>query len=216
MEPLPRFFPVERAVALSDGVFAVVITILVLGIEVPSDVVLDAASMALQREKLLHQLLIYGVAFCLIAMYWSQHSILFDRLRLMDRSMAVLNLLFLLPVTLLPFVTQLMGSIRHDWRVVLVFAATNMFAALMGELQWALVVARPDTHKDEKTPRLARRIRWGTRFFAAVLTAGVLVSLLDVKAGILIILLMPFIYFFNLFRDPLGSRARPESRTPGN
>jgi uncharacterized membrane protein len=216
MEPLPRFFPVERAVALSDGVFAVVITILVLGIEVPSGIVLDSAAVALQREKLLHQLLIYGVAFCLVAMYWSQHGILFDRLRLMDRGMVVLNLLFLLPVTLLPFVTQLMGSIRHDWKVVLVFAATNLFAALMAELQWALVAARPETHKDENTPGLVRRMRWGTRFFAAVLTTGVLVSLLDVKAGILIILLMPFIYFFNLFRDPLGSCASSQSRDQGD
>jgi uncharacterized membrane protein len=121
-----------------------------------------------------------------------------------------------LPVTLLPFVTQLMGSIRHDWRVVLVFAAANLFAALMVELQWALVAARPETHKDENRPRLAQRIRWGTRFFAAVLTTGVLVSLLDFKVGILIILLMPFIYFLNFFRDPLGSRARPQSQDRGD
>jgi uncharacterized membrane protein len=68
MEPLPRYFPLERVIAFNDGVFAVVITILVLGIEVPSDVALDPSAIALAREKLLHQLLVYVVAFGLIAM----------------------------------------------------------------------------------------------------------------------------------------------------
>lgn len=216
MDPLPRFFPMERVIAFSDGVFAVVITILVLGIEVPSDVTLDAVATALQREKFLHQLLVYAVAFCLIAMYWTQHTLLYAGLRRMDRELAVLNLLFLLPVTLIPFVTQLMGARRHDWRVVLVFAITNLFTAFVFERQWHHVAAQPEMHKDEQTARLARRIRWGARFYGLVLLAGVLVSLLDVKAGILIILVMPFVYFFNLCRDPLGSHLKSPSGDQGD
>ncbi len=107
MEPLPRYFPLERVIAFSDGVFAVVITILVLGIEVPSDVALDAAAIALEREKFLHQVLVYAVAFWLIAMYWTHHSLLYAGLQRVDRRLVVLNLLFLLPVTLLPFVSQI-------------------------------------------------------------------------------------------------------------
>jgi uncharacterized membrane protein len=72
MKPLPRFFPLERTITFSDGVFAVVITILVLGIEVPEDVALDPASIAPLREKFLHQILVYGVAFCLVAMWDAQ------------------------------------------------------------------------------------------------------------------------------------------------
>jgi uncharacterized membrane protein len=216
IEPLPRFFPLERVIAFSDGVFAIVLTILVLGIEVPSDVALDAAAMALQRETFLHQLLVYGVAFCLIAMYWVQHSLLFAGLRQMDRVLAVLNLLLLLPVTLLPFVTQLMGARRDDWRGVLVFAVTNLFAAFLFERLWNHVAAQPETHKDQKTALLARRVRWGTRFFGVVLIAGVLVSRLDVQAGILIILVMPFVYFLNLLRDPLGSDTKAPSRGEGD
>jgi uncharacterized membrane protein len=90
MEPLPRFFPLERMVAFSDGVFAVVITILVLGIEVPSEGALDPTAMALAHEKFLHQLLAYVVAFGLIAMYWTQHSLLFAGLRRVDRGLVVL------------------------------------------------------------------------------------------------------------------------------
>lgn len=209
MEPLPRFFPLDRLIAFSDGVFAVVITLLVLGIDVPTNAVLDAAGIAAEREKLAHQLLIYGVCFSVIALYWTQHSLLYARLKRMERGLAVLNLLFLLPVTLLPFVTQLMGTMRNDWRSVLVFAIANSFAVLMVQWQWGHVAARPETHKDPHTPMLARRIKWGSRFFSAVLIGGVVVSMIDVKAGTAIILIMPFVYFFNFSRDLLGSRSHP-------
>lgn len=208
MEPLPRFFPLDRLIAFSDGVFAVVITLLVLGIDVPSTAVLDGTSLAAERQKFLHQLLVYALAFCVIAMYWAQHSLLYARLQRMERGLAVLNLLFLLPVTLLPFVTQLMGTMRDDWKSVLVFALVNSFAALVLERQWAHVAARPETHKDPNTPMLARRLRWGTRLFGVVLTCGVLVSLIDVKAGTAIILIMPFVFFFNFSRDLLAARSQ--------
>ena len=211
LEPLPRFFPLERAITFSDGVFAVVITILVLGIEVPSDIALDAAEIAVQREKFLHQVLVYGVAFWLVAMYWSQHSLLFAGLRRMDRPLVVLNLLFLLPVTLLPFVTQLMGTIRDDWRIVLVFAMTNLFGAWVLGRQWSHVAARPETHKDSHTARLSLRMRWGVRFFGLVLIAAVLISLLDVKTGIFVILVMPFVFFVNFMR--LGKQPSSDSES---
>jgi|GEM_PF-626481 len=200
MEPLPRFFPLDRAVAFSDAVFAVVITILVLGIEVPGDVALDPAAIAMAREKLLHQMLVYVVSFALIAMYWVQHGLLFAGLRQVDRRLVVLNLWFLLPVTLLPFVTQLMGARRDDWTSVLVFAVTNLVAAWLLGRQWTHVLALPETHKGPKTARLARRSVRATRFFALVLIAGTLVSLLDVRAGTAVILIMPLMFFVNFIR----------------
>jgi len=181
-----------------------VITILVLGIEVPTDVALDASAIALEREKHLHQLLVYVVAFGLIAMYWTQHSLLFAGLRRVDRRLVVLNLLFLLPITLLPFVSQLMGTRRDDWRSVLVFAGTNIVAAALLERQWRHILALPETHKDPRTSRLARRLLWASRFFTLVLFSGVLVSLLDVKAGIAVILVMPLLFFINFVRVGKG------------
>lgn len=210
MEPLPRYFPLERVITFSDGVFAVVITILVLGIEVPSDLALDPTAIALEREKFLHQLLVYVLAFGLIAMYWTQHSLLFAGLQRVDRRLVVLNLLFLLPVTLLPFVSQLMGTRRDDWRSVLVFAGTNFVAAWLVQRQWAHVLALPATHKGPETSRLARRLVWATRFYALVLLVGVLISLLDVRAGIAIILVMPLLFFMNFVR--IGKR--PPSGDP--
>lgn len=211
MEPLPRFFPRERALPFTDGVFAIVITILVLGIEVPSDVTLDAAATALEREKLLHQLLVYFLAFWLTALYWTQHGLLFAGLGRLDRGLVVLNLMFLFPITLLPFVTQVMGTRPNDWRSVLVFGVTNLLAVALVERQWKHVLRMPETHKDAKTASLGRRLVWGARFFGLVVIAGVLVSLLDVKAGIVVILIVPLVFFVNFIRmgkpSPSGAPA---------
>ncbi len=205
MEPLPRFFPLERLVAFSDGVFAIVITILVLGIEVPEDIARDPAAVAEVRDKLFHQVLVYVVSFGLTGMYWTQHGMLFAGLKRVDRRLVVLNLLFLLPVTLLPFVTQLTGTRRDDWRSVLVFAGVNLAAAWLVQAQWRHVLALPETHKGPETARVAHRIVRATWSFALILVAGVLVSLVDVKAGTLTILTMPVLFFANfahLRKDP--------------
>ena len=207
MEPLPRFVPLDRMVAFSDGVFAVVITLLVLGIEVPSEAVLSGPGFAVAREKLLHQLLIYFVAFWLVGMYWSQQSLFTSGLKQIDRGTFVLNLLLLLPITLLPFVTQLMGEMRTDWRAVLNFALTNVFATLVIERMWSRIASLPETQKGPQTATLAARMRVEVRAHAAVMVVGVLVALLDVRVGTFVFILIPFAHFYNFLRDPFRSRA---------
>ena len=148
VEPLPRFVPLDRMLAFSDGVFAVVITLLVLGIEIPSDAVLTGSALVMEREKILHQLFIYFVAFWLVGMYWSQQSLFTSGLKQIDRGTFVLNLLLLLPITLLPFVTQFMGTMRADWRAVLLFALVNVFATLVLVSMWSRIAALPEISQE--------------------------------------------------------------------
>jgi uncharacterized membrane protein len=207
MEPLPRFVPLDRMVAFSDGVFAVVITLLVLGIEIPSDAVLTGSALVMEREKILHQLFIYFVAFWLVGMYWSQQSLFTSGLTQIDRGTFVLNLLLLLPITLLPFVTQLMGTLRGDWKVVLYFALTNVLATFVIERMWSRIASLPETQKGPQTATLAARMRVEVRAHAAVMVVGVLVALLDVRVGTFVFILIPFAHFYNFLRDPFRSRA---------
>jgi uncharacterized membrane protein len=193
-------------VAFSDGVFAVVITLLVLGIEIPSDAVLTGPGLAVAREKLLHQLLIYFVTFWLVGMYWSQQSLFTSGLKQIDRGTFVLNLLLLLPITLLPFVTQLMGTMRGDWRAVLYFALTNVLATFVIERMWSRIASLPETQKGPQTATLAARMRVEVRAHAAVMVVGVLVALLDVRVGTFVFIVIPFAHFYNFLRDPFRSR----------
>jgi uncharacterized membrane protein len=205
LTPLPRFFPLDRTVALSDAVFAVVMTLLVLGIEVPESGELTGPAVG---EKLGHQLLVYFVSFWIVAMFWAQHSLVFGRLKRMDRGMLVLNLMFLLPVTLLPFVTQLMGTRQDDWIAVLVFAVTNLFAVFVFLRLWKRVSEDPEISGGPQMASLAARIKLGTWFYIAALFIGVLVALVNVRLGILCFVLPPIAHFYNYFRTAdLGTSA---------
>lgn len=214
MAELPRFVPRDRIIAFSDGVFAVVITILVLAIEVPADTFPTGAALISERSELGHQILIYVVAFWYIGMYWSQHALLFGSVKHVDRPLVVLNLLVLLPVTLLPFVTQLMGAHRADWRGVAAFAITNLFTALPFAYMWKRVSTRAHLHLSPATVSLARRARRRIPYLLAVLGVAVLLAVVDVRAGTGLLLLLPAIHFYNHVREPAAETEADDTDGP--
>lgn len=95
-----------RVVNLSDAVFAIAITVLVLTIEVP-DVAPGELAGALRQE--LPQLAAYALAFALVASQWYLHHKLCSRLATMERGFVLLNLVYLGLVALVPLPTGVFG-----------------------------------------------------------------------------------------------------------
>jgi uncharacterized membrane protein len=102
----------NRLEAFSDGVIAVAVTLLVIDIHVPAST---------PGHTLAHQLLhqwpsyaAYATSFISIGIVWINHHAMISRLREADHMILVLNLLLLMSIGLLPFVTALMASyLRH-------------------------------------------------------------------------------------------------------
>ena len=126
----------DRINALSDGVIAVVITLLVLGIEVPKDHQFSTEGFFSFLKKIEYQLVVYAISFALVGTYWLQHNAMFHFLRHGTRMLIWLNLLFLFLVTLVPFVTDLIGTYRYEPLVMIIFAAVNMACSLSLVLLW--------------------------------------------------------------------------------
>ncbi len=104
-----RAFDYARTVALSDGVFAIALTLLVLNITVP----LLAPS---QHGKLGAGLLdrqgefeSYALSFAVIALMWVRHHALFRVLIRIDTTVTFLNLAYLGSVAFLPYPTRVLG-----------------------------------------------------------------------------------------------------------
>ena len=96
-----------RLETFSDGVFAIVITLLVLDIKVPE---VDYNHLGSALIALTPKFISYLLSFSLIGLYWLGHHFYFEKIKKVDGSFLWLNILFLLLVSVLPFPTALLGK----------------------------------------------------------------------------------------------------------
>jgi NAD(P)-dependent dehydrogenase (short-subunit alcohol dehydrogenase family) len=96
----------SRLETFSDGVLAIVITLLVLGIEVPP----SSASLGHDLLALWPSYLAYGVSFLLIGAIWVNHHAMFRHIVRADGTLLVLNLLHLMVVAFMPFSTAVLAQ----------------------------------------------------------------------------------------------------------
>ena len=99
-----------RLETFSDGVFAIAITLLVLGIGVPvSSTPLGPALLAIWPSYLA-----YAVSFVVIGAIWINHHAMFRRIVRSDEALLLLNLMALMFVAFLPFPTAVLARAFHD------------------------------------------------------------------------------------------------------
>jgi uncharacterized membrane protein len=114
MRPSRRIFrtgalPTGRIEAFSDGVLAVVITLLVLDVKLPAGLTTDAALWA-AIIRIAPVLAAWVVSFAFVLTFWVSHHYFFASLKHTDRGVLWLNGVFLLTITLIPFPTGLVGQ----------------------------------------------------------------------------------------------------------
>ena len=97
---------IGRVEAFSDGVIAIIITIMVLELKVPHGA--DPALLI----GLWPTLLSYGLSFLVIAVYWVNHHSLLDQAKRATARVLWCNLVWLFCLSLIPFATAYMGENR--------------------------------------------------------------------------------------------------------
>jgi uncharacterized membrane protein len=128
----------DRIVNLSDGVFAIAITLLVLDIRVP-----DIPESMVAKElpaaliSLWPKYLGYFLSFVGIAVFWTIHHSIFRPIRSYDRTLLYLNFLFLMVVAFVPFPTSLLGEYGDHQLPVAIYAATlGVGRLLLTAIHW--------------------------------------------------------------------------------
>lgn len=101
-----RLLPKGRLEAFSDGVFAIVITLLVLELKVPE----DGANLWHELSREWPAYLGYFISFAFICGSWIVHSNMTRVIKSADAVLMRLNLLLLLAVSFLPFTTSLIAT----------------------------------------------------------------------------------------------------------
>ncbi|MEO8763252.1 MAG: TMEM175 family protein [Ginsengibacter sp.] len=108
---LDKFHRNERVVFLSDGVFAIVLTLLVLELRVPQlDGDISATTLWHTVLAMKHNFLSFLLSFMFISSLWFTHNQLFKLFEKVDNVILWLNNLLLLMVCIIPFPTALIGQ----------------------------------------------------------------------------------------------------------
>jgi uncharacterized membrane protein len=118
----------NRLEAFSDGVIAIVITLLVLEIRVPE--VTSGRELRPALVHLLPKLAAYVISFLVLAVWWVSHHHLIEQVKTVDRGVLWLNNLFLLALAFIPFPTALMGEYPRQPEGAVIYGLTCTLAGL--------------------------------------------------------------------------------------
>jgi uncharacterized membrane protein len=140
-ELLERLHDPARVLALSDGVFAILITLLVLEIHVPELTQGHSLNQALREIR--PSLVAFVISFILAGMYWVGHRDLFALIRRTDRGLVWLNILYLLPLCLLPFAAGLLGRYDQEPVALRIYGLLLVAIAIMRVVIWLYATSRP-------------------------------------------------------------------------
>jgi uncharacterized membrane protein len=126
----------ERMLAFSDGVIAVIITIMVLELKAPPGDSLDAL------RPLWPVFLSYILSFIFIGIYWNNHHHLMHVVRQVDGAILWANLHLLFWLSLVPFVTAWMGGNHFGSLPVALYGVVMLMAAVGYTILVQTLIAR--------------------------------------------------------------------------
>jgi Predicted integral membrane protein len=129
---LDKFHRNERVIYLSDGVFAIVLTLLILDLRLPPlPENISPAELWSNVKGLKHHFLSFLLSFVFIANIWYTHNQLFKSLEKIDNTMIWLNNLLLLVVCVIPFPTALIGQYFDNPIGIILLGSILVFIPLL-------------------------------------------------------------------------------------
>jgi uncharacterized membrane protein len=184
----------ERLGALSDGVFAFAMTLLVLDLRVPAVALVHSEHALLWAlSGLAPNLLTYFSSFMVLGIFWVGQQTQVNKLKHSDRELTWIHLAFLLAVTFVPFSTQLLAAFIV-YRTALILYWLNILA-LGAVLYWSWGHARgANLIRDDAPPALDAAVRGRILVAQALYAVGALLCIFSTYASIGFIVLVQLNY----------------------
>lgn len=110
----------SRILSLSNGVFGISLTLLVLNIGIPAETPADGLGQSV--VDLLPNFVAFALTVFIVALYWYNHNSLFESLRGIDMPMVGLGIVYLALIALIPFPNELLGTYPTEPLPYVVFA----------------------------------------------------------------------------------------------
>lgn len=121
--------PMGRTLALSDGIFAIAMTLLAFQVQPPDLQGDQVHHLARALGDLSDRYWVYALSFAVIGLFWMGHHRLFRSMVTIDDTTSMLNLLVLMAMAALPFPSAVMGRYGGERSAVILYASSMAVAA---------------------------------------------------------------------------------------
>jgi len=177
----------NRLEAFSDGVIAVIITIMVLELKVPRDATLASL------RGILPQFLSYLLSFLVIAIMWVNHHHMLHAARRADARLLWSNNALLFWMSLVPFVTAYMGDHFRDPRAVALYGVVLSLCSVSFAVLRSAIIQH---HRDNpETVRYHRRIQFKNLQSLLLYLVSIPLAFADVRISFFIFVFVALSYF---------------------
>jgi uncharacterized membrane protein len=128
-DPNPRYrrrseeLEFDRVAFFSDAVFAIAMTLLVVGIGIPH---VREATIGEHLADKRNEIFSFFLSFLVIGLYWLAHHRFFSKLAAVDVRFMKINLVYLAAIAFMPFPTALVGNYGDGEAVVIVLYAVTL------------------------------------------------------------------------------------------
>jgi len=179
-----------RVLVLSDGVYAIAMTLLVLEVAVPQVVQSELFN---QLADLSFKLLIYAISFVILGIYWVAHHYMFRVFRHANYTLTWINISHLLVVALIPFAAAFISQYPRAQLAVVFYGAILGIAAAILYVMWWYATGHRLVDSD-LPPGLERYIRRKLAAGPLVTLLAIAISFVSIEASIALYAILPPAY----------------------
>lgn len=186
----------ERLIYFSDAVFAIAITILVLGITVP-EISKVANLNGVLTGKLLElwpKIFSFIFSFSIIGIFWSGHHILFQYIKRANRILIWLNLLYLMFISFIPFPAALLGQFGAQESVVVLYGFTIFMIGLTFGGIWLYASQKQRLINNKLNQQEINRVTTIIFMPTVIYFAAILIAIKYPIVSLLIYIIIPILY----------------------
>jgi len=186
----------ERLAALSDGIFAVAMTLLVLDIHIPSaEAVHSEAELCRALTTMAPQWIAYLMSFLTLGIFWAGQQTQLNHIREGSRELTWIHMGFLFWVTLAPLTTRLLAEFITYRMALLLYWFNILLLGVMLYWSWTYVMHH-DLVKEDTAPEVRGAICRRILIAQSLYAFGALLCVWSNYASIAFIVLIQLNYAF--------------------
>lgn len=176
----------ERLAAFSDGVFAIIITIMVLEMKIPHGNSLSSL------RPLIPVFMSYALSFLNIGIYWNNHHHMMHAVHHINGTVLWANTHLLFWLSLFPFVTGWMGENNFSTWPVAIYGVVSILSAIA---YFFLARALVTLHGKDSIIGIAIGKDWKGKISLVLYAAGIALSFINSWLGLSMYILVGTIWF---------------------